>query len=57
MALRCDFAELTVANELDIARVNTGLRARYGAELLELFASWRNLISEPAWQAARATLS
>jgi hypothetical protein len=56
-ALRCDFAELTGANELDIARVNPQARARYGAALLELFASWRDLLSEPAWQAAQATLS
>lgn len=56
-ALRRDFAELTAANELDIARVNPQSRARYGAALRELLASWRDLLSEPAWQAAQATLS
>ncbi len=55
-ALRQDFAELTAANELDIAAVNPGSRARYGAALLELFTSWRDLLSAPAWQAVEATL-
>jgi hypothetical protein len=54
--MRRDFAELTVANELDIATVNPGSRARYGAELLELFTSWQNLLSIPAWQAVQKTL-
>jgi len=56
LAMRRDFAELTVANELDIAGVNPGIRAQYGAELLDLFTSWKGLLSIPAWQAVQATL-
>lgn len=56
LAMRRDFAELTVANELDIAGASPGSRAKYGAELLDLFTSWRDLLSIPAWQAVRATL-
>jgi hypothetical protein len=55
-AVRRDFAELTVANELDITGVSPRFRARYGAELLELFRSWQDLLSIPAWQAVQATL-
>ena len=55
-AMRRDFAELTVANELDIASVSPRFRARYGAELLELFTSWKDLLSIAAWQAVQATL-
>ncbi len=46
---RRDFAELTVANELDIATVSPPMRERYGATLLELFTRWRPLLSEHAW--------
>lgn len=56
LALRRDFAELTVANELDIARVSPGSRAGYGAALLDLFSSWKELLGDPAWQAVQATL-
>ncbi|GLY90351.1 hypothetical protein Airi02_082800 [Actinoallomurus iriomotensis] len=56
LSLRRDFAELTAANELDVMRANPELHARYGAELLDLFTSWRALLSVPAWQAVRATL-
>ena len=56
LTLRRDFAELTVANELDIAGVNPRSRASYGPELLELFTSWKGLLSVPAWQAVQATL-
>jgi hypothetical protein len=54
--LRRDFAELTAANELDIAAVNPDLRARHGPGLLRLFTSWHALLSAAAWQAAEATL-
>ncbi|HEY7482925.1 MAG TPA: hypothetical protein VH912_00560 [Streptosporangiaceae bacterium] len=54
--LRRDFAEITAANELDIVTVNADLRARYGAELHELFTSWRGLLSDHAQRAVRATL-
>jgi hypothetical protein len=56
LTLRRDFAELTVANELDIVGVNPRARAKYGAGLLELFTSWRDLLSIPAWQDVQATL-
>lgn len=56
LAQRRDFAELTVANELDIVEVNPDVRVRYGPGLLRLFTSWRELLSEPAWQAVRTTL-
>lgn len=55
--LRRDFAEITVANELDIAGVNPELRARYGQELLDLFTSWRSLLSDPAWRSVQTTLT
>ncbi|MEW2354217.1 DUF6817 domain-containing protein [Spirillospora sp. NPDC029432] len=54
--LRRDFAELTVANELDLMRADRDLRAEHGPDLLERFASWRALLSDRAWQAVRATL-
>jgi uncharacterized protein (TIGR00369 family) len=50
--LRRDFAEITVANELDVLTVNPDLRARYGQELLDQFTAWRDLLSHAAWQAA-----
>lgn len=56
LPLRRDFAELTAANELDIMRVNSGLRTQYGPGLLRLFTSWRKLLSDPAWRAVQLTL-
>ncbi len=56
LRLRRDFAELTAANELDIAAVNPELRAQAGPELLRLFTSWRDLLSDIAWQSVQATL-
>ncbi|GAB2721454.1 DUF6817 domain-containing protein [Streptomyces bullii] len=35
--LRRDFAEITAANELDLARTDPAFRARWGPELLALF--------------------
>lgn len=57
LALRREFAELTAANELDIAAVNPGLRAKYGTDLLDLFTSWKDLLSDPACQAVQTTLA
>jgi hypothetical protein len=54
---RRDIAEITAANELDLARVNEEFRAAYGPALLELFTSWRVLLSDPAWRSVRTTLS
>jgi hypothetical protein len=50
---RRDFAEITVANELDIAQVNPGFRERYGPELRELFTGWGALLSEDARRAVQ----
>ena len=52
LRLRRDFAELTAANELDIAAVNPDLCARHGQDLLRLFTSWKALLSDAARQAA-----
>jgi hypothetical protein len=54
--LRRDFAEITVANELDVMRASPESRARYGAGLRELFGSWKPLLSEPARSAVRHEL-
>jgi hypothetical protein len=54
--LRRDFAELTAANELDIAAVNPDVRSQAGPALLRLFSSWRNLLSESAWRSVQAAL-
>jgi len=56
VAQRRDFAELTVANELDIVEVNPEVRTRYGPGLLRLFTSWRDLLTDAAWQDVRAIL-
>ena len=53
---RRDFAELTAANELDIAAVSPDARARYGPRLLDLLTRWRPLLSEPAWAHCRSVL-
>jgi hypothetical protein len=53
LSLRRDFAELTLANELDIAAVNPDLRVHAGPALLRLFTSWRSLLSQPAWQSVQ----
>jgi uncharacterized protein (TIGR00369 family) len=55
--IRRDLAEITAANELDLARVNDDFRAAHGRALLDLFTSWRTLLSEPAWQCVQATLA
>ncbi|WP_191971592.1 DUF6817 domain-containing protein [Streptomyces luteolifulvus] len=47
---RQDFAELTAANELDLARRDPAFRDRWGPDLLALFTRFRPLLSEPAWQ-------
>jgi hypothetical protein len=55
-SLRRDFAELTAANELDLAVVSPDFRAQAGPGLLCLFTSWKNLLSGPAWQSVQTTL-
>ena len=54
LVLRRDFAELTAANELDLARRDPAFRERWGPELLALLTRFRPLLSQPAW---RDTLS
>ncbi|MFI6941235.1 DUF6817 domain-containing protein [Streptomyces sp. NPDC050418] len=47
---RRDFAELTAANELDLAVIDEDFRRRHGAGLLDLFTSMRPDLSEAAWR-------
>ncbi|MFJ8596116.1 DUF6817 domain-containing protein [Streptomyces sp. NPDC093598] len=46
---RCDFAELSAANETDLARLDPAFRDRWGPELLTFFTRIRPLLSQPAW--------
>ncbi|WP_354670868.1 DUF6817 domain-containing protein [Actinomadura sp. DC4] len=55
--VRRDLAELTAANELDLAQVNTDFRTTHGPALLGLFTSWRTLLSDPAWRTVQTTLT
>ncbi|WP_374777920.1 hypothetical protein OG756_39030 [Streptomyces sp. NBC_01310] len=57
MELRRDFAELSAANELDLARVDPAFREAWGGELLALFGRFRGLLSDPAWRKCRAVLN
>ncbi|MFE9629863.1 DUF6817 domain-containing protein [Streptomyces sp. NPDC006463] len=54
--LRRDFAELSAANELDLARTDPAFREARGGELLSLFGRFRGLLSEPAWRECQAVL-
>ena len=49
-ALCRDFAELTAANELDLARRDPAFRQRWGPELLGLLTRFRPLLSQLAWR-------
>ncbi|MET9885433.1 DUF6817 domain-containing protein [Streptomyces sp. NPDC006430] len=53
---RRDFAELSCANELDLARIDPAFRTAWGPDLLALFTRSRGLLSEPAWRDCRAVL-
>ncbi|WP_327066130.1 hypothetical protein OG500_09775 [Kitasatospora sp. NBC_01250] len=55
-AQRRDFAELTVANELDLLLISPEIRARWGEALGRLFTSLRPLLSAPAWHAVTQAL-
>ncbi|MBT2419147.1 hypothetical protein J7F01_03285 [Streptomyces sp. ISL-22] len=48
--LRRDLAELTAANELDLADHDPAFRERHGADLLALFHRFRPVLSQAAWQ-------
>lgn len=54
--LRRDLAELSAANELDLARIDPAFREAWGAELLALFTRLCGLLSEPARRECRAVL-
>ncbi|MFD9478545.1 DUF6817 domain-containing protein [Streptomyces nojiriensis] len=56
LELRRDLAELSAANELDIARIDPAFREAWGGELLALFTRLRGLLSEPARRECRAVL-
>ncbi|WP_406186628.1 DUF6817 domain-containing protein [Streptomyces sp. NBC_01006] len=53
---RRDFAELSAANELDLARIDPAFRAAHGPGLLALFTRLRGLLTEPARRECRAVL-
>ncbi|MFJ9560210.1 DUF6817 domain-containing protein [Streptomyces fuscichromogenes] len=48
LTLRRDFAELSAANELDLARIDPSFREQWGSALLALFTRLRPLLSRPA---------
>ncbi len=54
--MRRDFADLTAANELDLADHDPVFRERHGAGLLALFTRMRPLLSGPAWADCVAVL-
>lgn len=55
--LRRDFAELSAANELDLARIDSAFREKWGAELLALFSRFQPLLSRPAWSDCHMVLA
>ncbi|BAC68334.1 hypothetical protein AQJ43_31445 [Streptomyces avermitilis] len=55
--LRRDFAELSAANELDLARIDPAFREKWGSELLALCTRFRPLLSQPAWSACHVVLA
>ena len=46
-----DFAELTVANEVDLVRQSNQFREAHGAALATLFAHWQGIVSDAAYAA------
>lgn len=52
-----DFCELTVANELELVLADASFKAKYGAELLELFLRMDRYISKSAQSAYRSALA
>ncbi|GHF46348.1 DUF6817 domain-containing protein [Streptomyces morookaense] len=51
-----DFAELSAANELDIAQADPAFREKWGPELLALFARLKGQLSADAWRDCRTVL-
>ncbi|MET8586850.1 DUF6817 domain-containing protein [Streptomyces collinus] len=54
---RRDFAELSAANELDLARLDPAFREQWGPGLLTLFTRVRHLLSAQAWRDCRTVLA
>ncbi|MEU3464039.1 DUF6817 domain-containing protein [Streptomyces sp. NPDC006733] len=54
---RREFAELTAANELDLAGIDPAFRAEWGEGLLNLLTRWRPLLSDQAWAHTQKTLT
>ncbi len=52
-----DLAELTAANELDLARIDEEFRSRHGDGLLELFTRMRPALSAAAWRTCTDVLT
>ncbi|MFE0451077.1 DUF6817 domain-containing protein [Streptomyces sp. NPDC058914] len=52
-----DFADLTAANELDLAEHDVEFRERWGPNLLALFTRFRPLLSRAAWEDCRRVLT
>ncbi|MFJ4243332.1 DUF6817 domain-containing protein [Streptomyces iakyrus] len=50
---RRDFAELSAANEVDLARTDPAFRDAWGPGLLSLFTRIHPLLSGPAWRSCR----
>ncbi|MEU2539957.1 DUF6817 domain-containing protein [Streptomyces iakyrus] len=50
---RRDFAELSAANEVDLARTDPAFRDAWGPGLLSLFTRIHPLLSGPAWTSCR----
>ncbi|MFD4941420.1 DUF6817 domain-containing protein [Streptomyces sp. NPDC058239] len=55
--LRRDFAELSAANELDLAHVDSAFLDKWGPELLALFTRLQDLLSADAWLECRTVLA
>ncbi|GIH72258.1 hypothetical protein [Sphaerimonospora thailandensis] len=51
------FAELTAANELDLADHDPAFAAKYGPDLLTLFTRARPLLSTAAWADCQTILA
>ncbi|MEU5314337.1 DUF6817 domain-containing protein [Streptomyces sp. NPDC021562] len=55
--LRRDFTELSAANELDLAIVDSAFRDKWGPQLLALFTRLQDLLSADAWLECRTALA
>lgn len=55
--LRRDFTELSAANELDLAVVDSAFRDKWGSQLLALFTRLQDLLSADAWLECRTVLA